>query len=81
MPLRLYAEAPRHYGLCCEGNKIGQGRENAKQYLKDNPAVCEEIEQKVRKHFSMGEEEAAAETKTEEKAAEKEKSSRKKVTE
>lgn len=63
-----------------EGNKIGQGRENAKQYLKDNPAVCEEIEQKVRKHFSMGEEEAA-ETKTEEKAAEKEKSSRKKVTE
>ena len=64
-----------------EGNKIGQGRENAKQYLKDNPAVCEEIEQKVRKHFSMGEEETAAETKTEEKAAEKEKSSRKKVTE
>ncbi len=64
-----------------EGNKIGQGRENAKQYLKDNPAVCEEIEQKVRKHFSMGEEETAAETKTEEKAAEKEKSPRKKVTE
>lgn len=64
-----------------EGNKIGQGRENAKQYLKDNPAVCEEIEQKVRKHFSMGEEETAAETKTEEKAVEKEKSSRKKVTE
>ena len=64
-----------------EGNKIGQGRENAKQYLKDNPAVCEEIEQKVRKHFSMGEEETAAETKTEEKAAEKEKSSRQKVTE
>ena len=45
-----------------EGNKIGQGRENAKQYLKDNPAVCEEIEKKVRKHFSLldGEETAPA---------------------
>ena len=29
-----------------EGNKIGQGRENAKQYLKDNPAVCDEIAEK-----------------------------------
>ena len=26
------------------GTKIGQGRENAKIYLKDNPAVCLEIE-------------------------------------
>ena len=31
-----------------EGNKIGQGRENAKQYLKDHPEVCEEICSKVR---------------------------------
>jgi len=31
--------------------KIGQGRENAKQYLKDNPAVCEEISGKVRAHL------------------------------
>lgn len=36
-----------------EGTKIGQGRENAKQYLKDNPAICEEIEQKVRTHFGL----------------------------
>ena len=36
-----------------EGNRIGQGRENAKQYLKDNQAVCEEIERKVRRHFSL----------------------------
>ncbi|MBD5459584.1 MAG: recombinase RecA [Lachnospiraceae bacterium] len=35
------------------GNKIGQGRENAKQYLKDNPAVCEEVDHKVRQHFGM----------------------------
>ena len=36
-----------------EGSKIGQGRENSKQYLKDNPAVCEEIEGKVRAHFGL----------------------------
>ncbi len=36
-----------------EGNKIGQGRENAKTYLKENPAVCDEIEQKVRAHFEL----------------------------
>ena len=35
------------------GEKIGQGRENAKQYLKDNPAVCQEIESKVREHFGL----------------------------
>ena len=36
-----------------DGNKIGQGRENAKQYLKDNPEVCKEIEAKVREHFGL----------------------------
>ena len=36
-----------------EGNKIGQGRENAKQYLKDNPQVCEEIAGKVRTHYGF----------------------------
>jgi recombination protein RecA len=36
-----------------EGNKIGQGRENAKQYLKDNPDVCKEIENKVREHYGL----------------------------
>ena len=36
-----------------EGNKIGQGRENAKQYLRDNPAVCTEIERKVRELFNL----------------------------
>ncbi len=35
------------------GDKIGQGRENAKQYLKDNPAVCQEIENRVREHFGL----------------------------
>ena len=36
-----------------EGNKIGQGRENAKIYLMDNPAVCLEIENKVREHYGL----------------------------
>ena len=31
-----------------EGNKIGQGRENAKEFLKNNPEVAKEIENKIR---------------------------------
>lgn len=33
--------------------KIGQGRENAKQYLKENPLVFLEVEQKVREKFHL----------------------------
>lgn len=32
-----------------DGNEIGQGRENAKQYLKDNPAECKRIMTKLKK--------------------------------
>lgn len=32
-----------------DGNKIGQGRENAKQYLREHPSECEEIVAKLRK--------------------------------
>jgi recombination protein RecA len=31
-----------------EGERLGQGRENAKQYLKDNPKVTDVIEKKIR---------------------------------
>ena len=34
------------------GTRIGQGRENVKQYLKDNPEICNEIEKKVRAKYS-----------------------------
>ncbi len=34
------------------GTRIGQGRENAKQYLKDNPEICAEIEKKVRDNYA-----------------------------
>lgn len=36
-----------------EDVKIGQGRENAKQFLRDNPEKCEEIEMKVREHYGL----------------------------
>ena len=36
-----------------QGKKIGQGRENAKIYLKDNPAVCQEVEDKVRGIYGL----------------------------
>ncbi len=38
------------------GDKIGQGRENAKQYLAEHPEICAEIEAKVRAHYGIGEE-------------------------
>ena len=44
------------------GERVGQGRENVKKYLKENPDILEEVEQKVRDNFqkafeqSLGEE-------------------------
>ena len=44
------------------GDRIGQGRENVKKYLRENPEVLEEVENKVRGNFvkafeqSLGEE-------------------------
>jgi len=34
------------------GQRIGQGRENSKQYLKENPALCIEIEKLVRSNIT-----------------------------
>ena len=36
-----------------EGNKIGQGRENTKQYLEDNKAIFDEINAKVRAYYGI----------------------------
>ena len=36
-----------------EGNKIGQGRENAKQFLIDNPQIREEVDRRVREHYGI----------------------------
>ena len=48
------------------GEKIGQGRENAKLYLCEHPEICAEIEAKVRAHYAIGGKEEAVEEETEE---------------
>ena len=35
------------------GDKIGQGRENAKSYLEENPKIMKEVEEKIRANFSQ----------------------------
>ena len=40
-----------------KGEKIGQGRENAKLYLENNPDIMEEINHKVRVHYGLIKEE------------------------
>ena len=47
------------------GNKIGQGRENAKLYLKGHPEVMTEVEQKVREQHGMAGGTTQAETSAE----------------
>ena len=34
------------------GERIGQGRENVKKYLADNPEIAKEVEEKIRANFS-----------------------------
>lgn len=36
-----------------QGNKIGQGRENAKIFLQEHPEILEEVDQKVRAHYGL----------------------------
>lgn len=43
------------------GSKIGQGRENSKQYLKDNPEIMAEVEEKVRESYGLTKSEAKKE--------------------
>jgi recombination protein RecA len=42
------------------GDRLGQGRENAKQYLKDNPQVFRAIDERVRKELGLARETEAA---------------------
>jgi recombination protein RecA len=42
------------------GERLGQGRENVKQFLKDNPAISKAIEERVRKELGLVSEEVAA---------------------
>ena len=47
------------------GEKIGQGRENAKKYLAEHPEVMETLDRQIREHYHFGTE--GAETDAEEK--------------
>ena len=42
------------------GTKIGQGRENAKTYLREHPEVCAEVEAKVREKYGLSSDVTAA---------------------
>ncbi len=51
----------------CDSQRVGQGRENAKQFMRDNPAMAESVEKRIRAQAAglantmlSGEEEAAA---------------------
>ena len=41
--------------------RIGQGRENAKMYLKENENICNEIEEKIRHSYSINDDEIVEE--------------------
>ncbi len=47
------------------GDRIGQGRENAKAFLAENPAICAEIDEKIREKLGLVETEDEAGTETE----------------
>ncbi|HEM4765666.1 TPA: recombinase RecA [Streptococcus suis] len=48
------------------GEKIGQGSENAKKFLADNPAIFDEIDRKIRVHYGLIEADGVEEVVTEE---------------
>ncbi len=43
------------------GERIGQGRENVKKYLKENPEILDEVESKVRSNAEKAFEESLGE--------------------
>ena len=43
------------------GDRIGQGRENVKKYLQDNPEILEDVEEKVRANFAKAFEDSLGE--------------------
>lgn len=47
------------------GDKIGQGRENAKAFLAENQAICDEIDEKIREKLGLVETEDAVGAETE----------------
>jgi recombination protein RecA len=52
-----------------EGEQLGQGKENSRRYLKENPELANEIEQKIKSKLGIGVPRAVADLPTEEAAA------------
>jgi len=52
------------------GEKIGQGRENVKKYLKENPKFAKEVEEKIRANFSQAFEKSLGDEEPEEEITE-----------
>ncbi|MFS8512741.1 MAG: recombinase RecA, partial [Planifilum fulgidum] len=48
------------------GERLGQGRENAKQFLKEHPEVCAQIEAAIREHYGLPAPKRAEDDSTEE---------------
>lgn len=48
------------------GERLGQGRENAKMFLKENPSIRLEIKQKIRNHYGLDGGFTVTETETDE---------------
>ncbi len=46
---KLVDKSGAWYGY--DGERIGQGKENARQYLKDNPSVAAQLEGQLREKF------------------------------
>ena len=37
-----------------EGDQLGQGKENARQFLKDNPDLSDELDKRIKEHLGVG---------------------------
>ncbi len=61
-----------------KGSKVGQGKENTKTYLKENPKVAEELERLIREKLGIAKSNKKSSSKSEEKSEVTEKTSEKK---
>jgi recombination protein RecA len=50
--LKIVDKAGAWYSYC--GERIGQGKENAAEFLRENPTMAQEIEGKIRAHHKLG---------------------------
>ncbi len=54
--LGLVEKAGAWYSV--DGERIGQGKDNARDYLKDNSEICQKIEVKIREKLMSSDEES-----------------------